>query len=44
MIKMPFKRITYRWLPFIFICYLPNYLDRVNVGCQTADARRAEIQ
>lgn len=27
-----YKRITQRLIPFIFICYLFNYLDRVNVG------------
>ena len=27
-----YKRITWRLIPFIFICYLFNYLDRVNVG------------
>jgi hypothetical protein len=25
-----YKRITLRLIPFIFICYLFNYLDRVN--------------
>ncbi|WP_434771638.1 MFS transporter [Pseudomonas entomophila] len=27
-----YRRITVRLIPFIFICYLFNYLDRVNVG------------
>lgn len=27
-----YKRVTLRLIPFIFICYLFNYLDRVNVG------------
>ncbi|MGZ0783678.1 MFS transporter [Pseudomonas sp. TKO26] len=27
-----YKRITLRLIPFIFVCYLFNYLDRVNVG------------
>jgi MFS family permease len=27
-----YKRITVRLIPFIFVCYLFNYLDRVNVG------------
>ncbi|MBM3104205.1 MFS transporter [Pseudomonas sp. V1] len=27
-----YRRITWRLIPFIFICYLFNYLDRVNVG------------
>ncbi|MDB6142442.1 MAG: transporter permease [Pseudomonas sp.] len=27
-----YRRMTLRLIPFIFICYLFNYLDRVNVG------------
>jgi sugar phosphate permease len=27
-----YKKATWRLIPFIFICYLFNYLDRVNVG------------
>jgi D-galactonate transporter len=27
-----YNRITLRLIPFIFVCYLFNYLDRVNVG------------
>lgn len=27
-----FRKITVRLIPYIFICYLFNYLDRVNVG------------
>ncbi|MFK0087463.1 MFS transporter [Pseudomonas sp. NPDC090755] len=27
-----YRRVTLRLIPFIFICYLFNYLDRVNVG------------
>ena len=27
-----YKRVTLRLIPFIFVCYLFNYLDRVNVG------------
>jgi len=27
-----YRRITWRLIPFIFVCYLFNYLDRVNVG------------
>jgi len=27
-----YQRITLRLIPFIFICYLFNYIDRVNVG------------
>src|SRR5688572_29719607 len=26
------KKITLRIIPYIFVCYLFNYLDRVNVG------------
>ncbi|NHN84682.1 MFS transporter [Acetobacter musti] len=36
-----FRRAVFRIVPFIFICYLFNYLDRVNVGfakLQMADA------
>jgi D-galactonate transporter len=27
-----YRKITLRLIPFIFVCYLFNYLDRVNVG------------
>src|SRR4029077_8108782 len=27
-----YKKITLRMIPFLFICYFFNYLDRVNVG------------
>ena len=27
-----YRKITWRLIPFIFVCYLFNYLDRVNVG------------
>ena len=27
-----YKKITVHLIPFIFVCYLFNYLDRVNVG------------
>lgn len=27
-----YKKITLRLIPYIFVCYLFNYLDRVNVG------------
>ncbi|RMN68658.1 putative 4-hydroxyphenylacetate permease [Pseudomonas syringae] len=30
--NLVYRRITLRLIPFIFICYLFNYLDRVNVG------------
>lgn len=30
--KQVYRRITLHLIPFIFICYLFNYLDRVNVG------------
>lgn len=27
-----YRKITWRLIPFIFVCYLFNYIDRVNVG------------
>jgi sugar phosphate permease len=27
-----FSKITWRLVPFLFLCYLAAYLDRVNVG------------
>ncbi len=27
-----YKKVTFRLIPFLFICYLAAYLDRVNVG------------
>ncbi|MFT8898025.1 MAG: MFS transporter, partial [Acetobacter sp.] len=27
-----FSKVTLRLIPYIFVCYLFNYLDRVNVG------------
>lgn len=27
-----YRKITWRIIPFIFVCYLFNYIDRVNVG------------
>lgn len=27
-----YSKATWRLIPFIFVCYLFNYLDRVNVG------------
>ncbi|HVI50174.1 MAG TPA: MFS transporter [Candidatus Sulfotelmatobacter sp.] len=27
-----YRKITFRLIPYLFICYLFNYLDRVNVG------------
>jgi hypothetical protein len=27
-----FRKITLRLIPFLFLCYLAAYLDRVNVG------------
>src|SRR5271165_905123 len=26
------KRVAYRFIPFLMLCYFVNYLDRVNVG------------
>lgn len=30
--KAAYRKVTYRILPVLFLCYLMNYLDRVNVG------------
>ena len=27
-----YRKILWRLIPFLFVCYLFNYLDRVNVG------------
>ncbi len=27
-----FRKITFKILPFLFICYVAAYLDRVNIG------------
>jgi D-galactonate transporter len=27
-----YRKVTWRFVPFLFICYIFNYLDRVNVG------------
>jgi len=27
-----YRKVTMRLIPFLFVCYLANYLDRVNVG------------
>ena len=31
-LKSAYKKVTLKLIPFLFICYLFNYLDRVNVG------------
>jgi sugar phosphate permease len=31
-LERAYRKATWRLIPFIFICYLFNYLDRVNVG------------
>ncbi|PWC45834.1 MFS transporter [Azospirillum sp. TSO22-1] len=31
-IEGTYKKVAFRLIPFIFVCYLFNYLDRVNVG------------
>ena len=31
-LKQTYRKITLRVIPFLFICYLFNYIDRVNVG------------
>ena len=30
--KLTLKRVAYRFIPFLMLCYFVNYLDRVNVG------------
>jgi D-galactonate transporter len=32
LLAVAYRKATWRLVPFIFICYLFNYLDRVNVG------------
>ena len=27
-----YSKVTRRWIPFLFICYIFSYLDRANVG------------
>src|SRR5262245_24267140 len=27
-----YRRITWRLMPFLFLCYLVNYIDRANIG------------
>jgi sugar phosphate permease len=31
-LEQAYRKATWRLIPFIFVCYLFNYLDRVNVG------------
>jgi sugar phosphate permease len=31
-LQTAYKKVTLKLIPFLFICYLFNYLDRVNVG------------
>ena len=31
-------KVTWRLLPILIVCFLINYLDRVNVGLDTASA------
>ncbi len=31
-LDLTYKRVSLRLIPYIFVCYLFNYLDRVNVG------------
>ena len=30
--SLTLKRVAYRFIPFLMLCYFVNYLDRVNVG------------
>jgi hypothetical protein len=37
-----YRKVDVRLLPFLFLCYILAYLDRVNVGfCEVADAERS---
>ena len=27
-----YSKVTWRWIPFLFICFVFSYLDRANVG------------
>ena len=31
-LEAAYKKVILRLIPYLFICYLFNYLDRVNVG------------
>ncbi|MGB9166538.1 MAG: MFS transporter, partial [Rhodomicrobium sp.] len=31
-LEAAYKKVTLRLIPYLFVCYLFNYLDRVNVG------------
>ncbi|MDR5815041.1 MFS transporter [Caballeronia sp. LZ033] len=32
MVNATYRRITWRLIPFLFICYVAAYLDRINIG------------
>ena len=34
------RRVTVRLIPFIFVCYVIAYLDRVNIGFAAAELQR----
>jgi hypothetical protein len=36
-----FRKITLRLVPFLFLCYLAAYLDRVNVGFANSRRRKS---
>ena len=33
-----YRKITWRLLPFLLLCYVFAYLDRINIGFANADA------
>src|SRR5215469_12011344 len=35
-----YRKITWRLIPYIFLLYIVNYLDRVNVGFAAMDIQR----
>ncbi|KXU94198.1 hypothetical protein CR51_27390 [Caballeronia megalochromosomata] len=32
MVNATYRRITLRLIPFLFVCYVAAYLDRINIG------------
>ena len=39
-----YRKITWKLIPFLCLCYLAAYLDRINVGLAAADGRRAAAE
>jgi len=37
------SKVTWRLIPFIFICYVVAYLDRVNVGFAAGSMQRDSV-